>query len=147
MNYDLINGQQVPQKEVLGDESIHGIHQGSVNVKGGQLTILGILQGSLRVSTGAKVVIIGKQQGSVNVQSGALVIVEGSLQGSSHVHSDGKIIVEPSGKLCGSLNNKGVVVVRGVFGGAKSGNGIFTLEGQGSIKQPRIADGVHIYDI
>ena len=146
MNYDVVDGQKVPQKEIRGNETIHGMYQGSVNVIEGQLTILGILQGSLHVSTGTKVIVIGKHQGPVSVESGALVIVEGGLQGSSHIHPDATIIVEPTGHLCGSLNNQGVLVVRGMFGGAKSGNGVIHLEGQGFIKQPRIENGVHYYD-
>jgi hypothetical protein len=36
--------------------------------------------------------------------------------------------------------------VRGVFGGARSGDGELILEGAGYIKEPVIRDGVHYYE-
>ncbi|MBZ7597566.1 hypothetical protein FML05_25545 [Klebsiella variicola] len=147
MNHTFIQGHNRPQKEVSGNEIIHGLYQGAVNVVNGELTIAGMLQGSLHVSTGSKVIIIGTHQGSISVESGALVIVEGGLQGSSHVHRNATIIVEPTGHLLGSLNNQGTLVVRGMIGGERSGHGTITFEGQGYIMQPRIENGTHYYDV
>jgi len=37
-------------------------------------------------------------------------------------------------------------MVRGIFGGARSGLGEFLLEDQGSIKQPTIRNGIRYYE-
>jgi len=55
------------------------------------------------------------------------------------------LVIEETGKLAGTLNNNGKVILRGVFGGARSGNGEFIVEGNGYIKQPVVRDGVSYY--
>ena len=68
------------------------------------------------------------------------------LSGTTNVSNYGTVIVEERGKLTGTLSNNGVVIVRGVFGGAKSGNGELILEGNGYIKQPTIKNGMNYYE-
>ena len=48
-NYDFINGQEVPPLVVKDDTVLSGIHQGSVYVESGILTLRGTLQGSLSI--------------------------------------------------------------------------------------------------
>jgi hypothetical protein len=55
-------------------------------------------------------------------------------------------VVEENAKHAGSLHNDGTVVLRGVFGGSRSGDGTMTLEGRGHIKLPRLKDGMSIYE-
>lgn len=40
----------------------------------------------------------------------------------------------------------GAVVLRGIFGGSRSGSGELAFEGDGYEKQPKIRDGVHYYE-
>lgn len=95
---------------------------------------------------GSKTIIIGSQHGTVSVASNAEVIIVGKLHGTSNVGSGGSIIIEENGQLAGSLNNNGIVIVRGVFGGAQSGNGELILEGNGHIKLPTVKNGVNYYE-
>ncbi|CAB1248288.1 conserved protein of unknown function [Ruminococcaceae bacterium BL-4] len=143
-SYDIIDGREVPPL-VVNEDTILNEHQGSVYVKHGTLTLKGTLQGSLSVIDGAKAIINGEQQGSVSVCVNAIVVVNGVLSGSTHVSSGGTVIVEASGRLAGSLNNQGKVIIRGVFGGSHSGNDII-LEGTGYIKQPIIKNGMNYYE-
>lgn len=131
---------------VTEDRTIAGLHQGSVIVERGTLTIAGTVQGSLTLANDSAAVIRGQHQGSVRVPGGAEVVVVGSLQGSCDVAPGGVVIVESTGKMAGSLHNNGAVTVRGVFGGTVSGGRDIELEGSGHIKQPTIRHGVHYYE-
>lgn len=142
---DYIDGVEVPQLVVTEDFIIQGMHNGTVHVESGVLTIQGELHGTLHVQNGTKVVIIGKQHGTVSVDSEAIVIVYGELHGTTTIDYGSIVIVEEGGKLAGSLINNGQLIVRGVFGGAQSGNGKLILEGNGHIKQPVIKNGISFY--
>lgn len=144
--YDYIDGQKVPQMVINYDQTIIGQHSGTVHVENGTLTILGELQGTLDVQNGAIVIIIGKQHGTVTVANNATVIIIGELNGTTTVNMRGTVIIEETGKLRGSLCNNGTVIVRGVFGGARSGDGKIQIERNGYIKQPTIKNGVNYYD-
>ncbi len=143
--YDEINGKKVPQMVVTEDTVISGDHHGTVHVEQGIITISGKLHGTLDVQNGSKVVITGSQHGTVTVDDDALVIVYGGLHGTTTVSYGGTVEIEESGKLAGTLTNKGTVIVKGVFGGAHSGNDVI-LEGNGYIKQPTIKNGAHYYE-
>jgi hypothetical protein len=143
---DLIDGREVPPLVVSANYGIDGVHTGSVRVEAGTFTLSGTLRGSLNIQPGAKAAIGGRQQGSVAVESGATVVVAGAIEGSTSVQRGAVVIVEPGGKLAGSLHNDGLVVVRGVFGGSRTGSGELRLEGGGYVKQPSIRDGIHFYE-
>lgn len=144
--FDCINGVEVPQLVVESDCVIQGRHDGTVHVENGTLSIYGELHGTLDVQSDAAVIIIGEQHGSVSVESNAKVTVIGELHGTTSVYNCGTIVVEETGKLAGSLHNNGVVIVRGVFGGAQSGLGELILEGTGHIKYPTIKNGISYYE-
>lgn len=131
---------------MAGDYVLTGVHEGTVHVEGGHFELRGTLQGTLSVHPGATATIAGTQQGSVHVAAGASVTVAGAIEGSTHVERRAELIVERRGKLAGSLHNDGRVIVRGIFGGARSGLGEFLLEDQGSIKQPTIRNGTRYYE-
>jgi cytoskeletal protein CcmA (bactofilin family) len=64
-----------------------------------------------------------------------------------HVLTDHAGTVHAGARLAGSLANNGTVIVRGVFGGARSGRGTFRVERTGHVKQPsRAEDGSLYYD-
>ena len=88
----------------------------------------------------------GSQHGTVSLGSGAKVTVNGSIHGTTTVESRSTLIVEAGGKLAGVLNNYGRVILRGVFGGPRYGDGEFIIEGQGHVKQPAIRDGISFYE-
>lgn len=142
--FDNIDGVLVPPLVVTKDTSLRDIHNGSIHVENGTLSILGIVNGSLDVQSGAKVLVLGQQNGSIVIANDATVIISGLHNGSATVLSRGVLIVEPTGRLAGSLNNQGRVIVRGVFGGSQKGNPVI-LEGSGSIKEPIIKDGTSYY--
>jgi cytoskeletal protein CcmA (bactofilin family) len=142
---DYFNGKGQPRLVVFGDYVLSNVHQGSVHVESGQFYLDGTIRGSLDVQDGVNAVIKGRQQGSVSVANGACVVVIGSIEGSIHVSRGGSVIVESNGKLAGSLNNRGDVIVRGVFGGSVTGAPI-RIECSGYIKQPVIRDGVSYYE-
>ena len=144
--YDYIDGKRVPQTRLDGDHSIDGKHHGSVSIHGGELTLTGELHGSLAVSSGSTALIVGSQHGSVSVAAGAKARVMGAINGSVSIGRGATVEIEPGGKLAGSLHNNGLMVVRGVFGGASSGQGQVRIEGDGYIKEPRVENGVHYYD-
>ncbi|MBC8589660.1 polymer-forming cytoskeletal protein [Wansuia hejianensis] len=144
-DYDYINGRKVPQMVISEDTIISGVHHGTVHVERGVLTISGKLYGTLDAQSDTKVVITGEQHGTVNVNDNALVIVSGKLHGTTSVSYNGTIEVENTGKLVGTLNNRGTVIVRGGFGGVLSGNGVI-LEGNGYIKQPKVENGINYYE-
>lgn len=142
---DYIDGVEIPQLVVTEDFIIQGKHRGTVHIESGTLTIQGELHGTLDVQKGTKVVIIGEQHGTVSISSGAEVIVYGELHWTTTIDYGSIVIVEEGGKLVGTLINSGQIIVRGVFGGAQSGNGKLLLEGNGQIKQPVIKNGISYY--
>lgn len=144
--FDCINGVKVPQMVVEEDHILCNEHHGTVHVVNGTLTIKGELYGTLDVQPYSTAIILGEQHGTVSVANNAKVIVFGELQGTTAVSSDGMVIVEENGKLAGTLNNNGTVIVRGVFGGARSGFGEMVLEGSGYIKQPVTRNGINYYE-
>jgi hypothetical protein len=144
--YDIIDGRRLPPTVFTEDHVLTGNHRGSVRVDGGALELVGKVQGSLWLATGASVELRGTLEGSAHLASGSTVDVIRAIEGSVHVEPGARVVVESSGRIAGSLHNEGVVIVRGVFGGSRSGAGEFRLEDHGWVKQPRIEDGVPIYD-
>lgn len=144
--FDIIDGRRVPQTVISTDHEITGTHEGTVHVEGGRLTLTGIIQGTLSIRSGGSALIQGKQKGTVSVENGAEVIVTGAVNGTASVHQGGRVVVEPGGRLAGTLSNDGIVIIRGVFGGVRSGRGEFRVEGNGVVKQPVIRDGMHFYE-
>lgn len=142
---DTIDGRRVPPTVITTDAEISDTHTGTVHVEGGRLTLWGTLRGTLVVHRGSEAVIHGTQAGTVYVKQGALVSVLGALNGETYVEQGASVIVEPSGRLAGGLVNEGRVVVRGVFGGARRGEGTFVLEAGGRIKRPELIDGITTY--
>lgn len=142
---DYIDGQELPQLVVTEDYIIQDKHIGTVHVESGTLTIKGELNGTLDVQEGSKIVIFGEQHGTVSIDSGAEVIIYGEIHGTTTINYESVVIVEESGKLAGTLENNGKLIIRGVFGGVQSGNGEIVLEGHGQIKQPIIRDGINYY--
>lgn len=145
-DFDIIDGHSVPPLVITSDHVINDTHQGTVHVETGTLELLGVLQGTLAIHPNASAVISGKQQGTVSLAQGAKVIVRGAIQGTVSVAQGAVLIVEETGRLAGTLSNNGDVVLRGVFGGAKSGCGDIRTEGNGYIKQPIIRDGASSYE-
>lgn len=146
--YDIINGEKTPQLVITEDYEISGRHSGTVHVENGILFISGQLSGTLVVHEDANVIIgiDGKQGGTVTLYEGATVQIKGSLSGTTFIQSEAKIIIEENAKMTGTTTNNGLVVIRGEFGGATSGNGEFKMEGNGYIKKPNIRNGIHYYD-
>jgi len=89
---------------------------------------------------------MGKQQGTVSVGRGATVEVTGAIEGSTSVEHGGVVIIEAGGKLAGTLANEGEVIIRGVFGGLRSGGGEFRVENGGHVKQPTMRNGIAYYE-
>ena len=143
--FDIMDGIKVPQLVLREDTLIDQVHKGTVIVESGTLTLRGTIKGTLSVSPGASAIIYGKQSGTVSVSAGALVIVHGKISGSVSLSHGSKLIIEEGGALAGSLTNNGMLILRGVFGGASSGNGSLVIEGNGFEKTPDIRDGVHYY--
>lgn len=144
--FDKIDGHDVPQLVISKDYVLVGTHNGTVHVEAGQFTLQGTLQGTLDIQPGVKCYITGKQQGTVTIGDRAVVSVAGAIQGTTRVNRGASLIIEAGGKLAGTLSNEGMVVIRGVFGGARTGNGELKLEGDGYIKQPKIRKGVSYYE-
>lgn len=140
-NHDRVNGQWVPQLLVDRDHELTGHHRGTIRVRAGQFVLAGTVQGTLWVDAGAQVRITGRQQGEVRVAPGAQVAVAGALHGSATLEPGATLLVEPGGRLAGDLVNGGQVVVRGVFGGDRSGPGEFRLEGDGYVEVPTTRNG------
>jgi cytoskeletal protein CcmA (bactofilin family) len=143
--YDLFNGRKVPQLAVSGDHVIQGEHSGTVHVESGTFTLEGTLKGTLDIQDGVRAKIVGKQQGTVSVAKGATVTVTGAIEGTVSVDTGAAVVVEHGGKLAGTLRNNGLVIVRGVFGGAQTGDGELRLEEAGFVKQPVTEDGMTVY--
>jgi hypothetical protein len=143
---DLIDGREVPQLVITSDHVLVGTHTGTIQVESGHLEVRGTNQGTLNLHPGATATISGSQQGTVSVSPGASVQVTGAIEGTTNVSQDAGVIVEPGGKLAGTLHNDGSVVIRGVFGGVRSGQGSLLFEDQGYEKAPVVRDGVHYYE-
>lgn len=143
---DWIDGREVPQLVICEDYILTGTHLGTVHVECGHFTLAGVLKGTLDVQRDATVLVTGKQQGSVSLESGSEVTVQGAIEGSTTVEHGATLIIEAGGKLAGSLLNNGYVILRGVFGGARTGYGDLKIEEQGHIKQPTIRNGISCYE-
>ena len=98
------------------------------------------------VLMGVLLCVVKGMKTTVSVENNAEVIIVGELHGTTNVCNYGTVIIEKHGKLAGTLSNNGVVIVRGVFGGAQSGNGELILEGNGYIKQATIKDEINYYE-
>jgi len=144
--FDIIDGNRVPQLVINGDFTITNIHEGTVHVETGCLTVEGILQGTLDVQSNAKAIINGQQHGTVIVASNSSIEVNGEIQGTTTIARSATLVIGETGKVAGTLTNDGNVILRGIFGGAQSGNGKIQIEGNGYIKQPTIRDGIHYYE-
>jgi cytoskeletal protein CcmA (bactofilin family) len=145
-SYDWIDGRMVPQLVIDRDHVMIGTHAGTVRVRAGRFTLAGTIQGTLEIQRGLIANVAGTQQGTVSVGDASTVTVTGAIEGTATVARGGTLVVEPGGKLAGTLHNDGLVIVRGVFGGAQSGTGKLCLEGQGWIKEPIMRDGVACYE-
>ena len=145
MNYDIINGQKVPQTIITESGVLAHDHHGTVKVVRGELTIIGSLHGTLAIESNGSAKIQGSQHGTVSIASGAKVVVEGSIHGTVSISKGATLIIEDSGLLMGTLNNNGTMILRGTFCGAQSGTQKIIIEGSGYIKEPKIIDGVHYY--
>ena len=143
--YDYIDGKKVPQLVITEDHNLLGKHDGTIHVENGTFTISGELNGTLDVQSAANVIIFGKQNGTVTLETGALVVVHGEINGTTRLDFLSNLVVESGGKLAGTLQNYGTVILRGVFGGTRSGQGELVIEGNGYIKQPIIKDGISYY--
>lgn len=143
---DWIDGRQVPPLVITTDYVLSGRHEGTIHVESGQFELRGRLQGTLSLYPSSTAIISGTQAGTISIGAGVAVRVTGAIEGTTSVHRDAKLLIEEGGRLAGALQNDGVVIIRGVFGGPKSGRGELRLEGPGYIKQPRIRDGVSYYD-
>lgn len=86
-NYDQIDGKAVPPLVIESDFVLVGLHIGTVYVEYGTLQLNGVLQGTLDVLPGTKVVINGEQQGTVSISPGAVVIVNGKINGTVSIES------------------------------------------------------------
>ncbi len=144
--YDIINGRRVPQTVINGNHTIADIHQGTIHVEAGKLSLTGTLKGTLSIKSGAEAHIAGRQQGTVSLQRDTRAVVTGEIEGTTVVANGATLIIEETGKLAGTLTNEGLVILRGVFGGARSGAGDFRIEGSGRVKQPVVRDGIQYYD-
>lgn len=145
-DYDYIDGKIVPPLVITSDYVLTSVHQGTVHVEFGTLQLSGVLRGTLDVLSGTTVVITGQQLGTVSISSGASVIVNGKINGSVSIESEARLLIEETGKLAGSLTNEGLVVLRGVFGGAYCGSGHLRIEGNGYIKKPVTRNGIQYYE-
>jgi cytoskeletal protein CcmA (bactofilin family) len=143
---DFIDGREVPPLVINSDHVLAGTHDGTVHVEAGHFQLRGRLQGTLHLYPGSTATIVGTQAGTVAVESGVSVTVIGAIEGTTSVERGGELVVEPGAKLAGTLDNEGIVIIRGIFGGARSGTGEFRLEGSGCVKQPRVQDGIYYYD-
>lgn len=144
--FDIIDGKSTPPLIITSDYVLTGVHQGTVYVEAGILTVIGILQGTLVVQYGTKVKINGKQQGTVYVYPEASVIVSGAIEGTVTLENGASLLIEETGKLAGTLTNNGLVILRGVFGGARTGHGQLQIEGNGYIKTPVTRNGIQYYE-
>lgn len=143
---DCIDGVWVEPTVLNGVQQILDVHNGTVYVESGELTILGELKGTLSVKPGAKAIIQGKQSGTVAVSGDAKLIVYGGLSGTVSVSRGGVVIVESSGTIRGTLTNDGLVTLKGGFGGARTGTGRLEIVDSGYIKEPITRNGITYYE-
>lgn len=143
---DIIDGRELPPLVITGDQVLAGVHIGTVHVQAGALNLVGTIRGTLILHPRTRAVISGTQAGTISIGAGSTVIVTGAIEGTTHVEPHSTVVIEPGAKLAGSLHNDGLVVLRGVFGGARSGAGELRIEDQGRIKMPRVEGNVHYYD-
>jgi cytoskeletal protein CcmA (bactofilin family) len=141
-----MDGREVPPLVVTSDHALVGTHAGSVQVEAGHFELSGTLNGSLTVQSGAGATISGTQNGSIYVAPGVTVKVTGTASGSLHVDRGACVVIEPGGTQAGTLHNQGRVVLRGIRGGAVSGQGELAIEGAGRVKQPVTRDGIEYYE-
>lgn len=135
-----------PEKVINADETITGLHQGSVRVLGGaELTLNGTLQGSLCIENG-KVINEGWHQGSVSILSGSTLRNNRSLQGSVYVEQGGYLENSQGAKLAGSLNVSGTLVNYGVRGGSVTGRENVIDKPGSQVKHPVVTNGMNIYN-
>lgn len=142
---DYIDGRKVPPMVINEDYVLVGEHSGTIHVEEGTLVIQGKNSGTLDVQAGTKVEVLGEQSGSTYIAAGAEVVVRGIMSGSTTISSGSSIIVEEKGRLSGSLRNEGTLIIRGVFGGARSGDGEIIIEDNGYIKEPVTRNGMTYY--
>ena len=145
--YDIIDGKKIAHTVIENDYKLERKHIGTVHVVNCELIIYGELHGTLDVQQNAKVIIEGKQHGSTYIDNDAQIVINGELHGSTYVKSNGVITIENAGKMMGSLNNHGTVVVKGVFSGSQTGSGSLLLKGNGYIKQPIVRNGINYYEL
>jgi len=143
---DFIDGREVPPLVVTSDHALVGTHAGSVQVEAGHFELMGTLNGSLAVQSGAEATISGTQSGSTYVGPGVTLRVTGMASGSLHVDRGACVVIEPGGTQAGSLHNQGRVILRGIRGGAVSGQGELVIEGAGRVKLPVSRDGIEYYE-
>ena len=143
MNY--IDGKRMPPMIINEDYVLVGEHCGTIHVEAGTLVIQGKNSGTLDVQMGAKVEVLGEQSGSTHIATGAEAIVRGIMSGSTTISDGSTIIVEEKGMLSGSVRNEGILIIKGVFGGARLGDGEIIIEGNGYIKEPVTRNGMTYY--
>lgn len=144
--FDVIDGRRVPQLAISEDYVLTGFHSGTVHVESGNFTLEGTLQGTLDIQSGVTAHIAGMQQGTVSIDNGSMVTVTGTIQGTTSVSRGATLIIETGGRLAGTLDNNGEVILRGVFGGQRVGSGKLIIEEGGRIKQPTIRNGISYYE-
>lgn len=147
MEYGNIHVYESSSRQLIINEdyALKGVHMGTVKVESGTLTVHGEILGTLEIHGSAKAVILGKQSGTVILSGGAELIVSGRLLGTVIINSGGSAVVEEGGILAGTLINNGQIIIRGVFGGEKSGDGNLIIEASGKIVEPVIEDGKAYY--
>ena len=95
---------------------------------------------------GSTATISGTQAGTISTGVDVPITVTGAIEGTTEVQRGATLVMENGARLAGALQNEGLVIVRGVFGGPQTGAGELRLEDQGYIKQPRVRDGISYYD-
>lgn len=145
MDYDIINGEKVPQTILNEDFELLGTHSGTVKVRGGCFKLHGTLQGTLEVDCPDTAEIHGVQQGTVSLAPNSSLRVTGKIQGTTSISRGATLVIEETGQLQGTLSNNGTVILRGTLAGAQSGSGDLVIEGNGYVKQPVVKDGINYY--
>lgn len=143
---DNIDGLEVAPLVITADYVLTSDHVGTVHVEDGHLDLRGRIDGTLVLHPGVRATIAGTQAGTLSVQRTVEVVVTGAIEGTTDVADGATIVIEAAGKMAGTLNNRGRVIVRGVFGGSRSGSGQLVFEGAGYEKQPVIRDGIRFYE-
>ncbi len=118
------------------DHTLTGVHHGGVRVMSGSFVMVGTLHGGLDVRATGTALIVGWHRGVVAVAGGALVIVTGTLDGAVYITQGGRLVVDPGGRLNGSIDNDGLLTVRGTVDGPRSGRGEVRVERGGTLRNP-----------